>query len=47
MTLAKRIDLTNAVYDPAADINKDSKVNLADITWYVQYLTGQTAVFPQ
>ena len=47
MTLAKRIVLTNAVYDPAADINKDSKVNLADIAWYVQYLTGQTAVFPQ
>lgn len=46
MTLAKRIVLTNAAVNPAADVNKDGSVNLADIVWYQKYLTRQTADFP-
>ncbi|MBR6418885.1 MAG: carbohydrate binding domain-containing protein [Oscillospiraceae bacterium] len=50
LTLAKRVamgTLKDAAAKLAADVNQDGDVTVADIVWYVKYLTGETEEFPE
>ena len=39
--------LKDAAAKLAADVNQDGDVTVADIVWYVKYLTGETEEFPE
>ena len=50
LTLAKRYngkDFPNKTMRKAADVNQNGSVTEDDIRWFVQYLTGQTAEYPE
>ena len=50
LTLAKRYpdkEFPNRTMRRAADVNQNGSVTEDDINWFVQYLTGQTAAYPE
>lgn len=50
LSLAKRYcgkDFPKSIMKRAADLNQNGSVETDDVRWYVQYLTGQTTVYPE
>ena len=50
LTLAKRnlvSNLSNKMMQKAADVNQNTLFSEDEVDWFVQYLTGQTTVYPE